>query len=125
MIHDSLAQALSHINNAQGVSKQEVLVAPSSKVLKEVLSILKDNLYVGDFEDVYNGLHLNLIGNINKCGVIKPRFAFSHEDCDKVEKQYLPAKGFGLVIVSTPKGMMTITQAKEQKTGGRLVAYCY
>jgi small subunit ribosomal protein S8 len=125
MIHDSLAQALSHVNNAQKVSKSEIVVTPSSKVLKEVLSILKDALYIGDFEDVHNGLKINLLGTVNKCGVIKPRFAFSLIDCEKVEKQYLPAKGFGLVIVSTSKGMMTLDQAKEQKIGGRLVAYCY
>ena len=32
---------------------------------------------------------------------------------------------FGIILVSTPQGIMTHDQAKEKKTGGKLLAYCY
>ena len=44
---------------------------------------------------------------------------------EKVEKQYLPAKEFGVIIVTTSKGIMTLSQAKELGIGGKLLAYCY
>jgi small subunit ribosomal protein S8 len=44
---------------------------------------------------------------------------------DKFEKRYLPARGFGIIIVSTNKGIMTLEEAKEKRIGGRLLAYCY
>jgi len=128
-LNDSLAQTLSHINNSEAVSKQIVELKPVSKMLKNVLDILKDKMYVGSYEIVAipggEKLVLNLLGNINKCGVIKPRFSYKFEDSEKIEKKYLPAKGFGLVIVSTPQGLMTLEEAKGKQIGGRLIAYCY
>ena len=129
VVNDSLAQTLSHINNAEKVSKPSIELEPVSKEIKKVLDIMKDHTYVGSYESVpRNGgdrLKLNLLGNINECGVIKPRFSFTKDQADSMEKRHLPAKGFGIVIVSTSKGLMTMTEAKEQGIGGRLIAYCY
>lgn len=129
VLNDSLAQALSHINNAEKVSKQSVDLKVVSKTLKTVLDIMKDHRYVGSYESVPvnagEELLLHLIGNINECGVIKPRFSYKYEDSAKIEKKYLPAKGFGIIIVSTSQGMMTLDDAKEKGIGGKLVAYCY
>ena len=78
------------------------------------------------YEDGKAGLiKVNLNGNINKCGVIKPRFAVKRKDFEKFEKRYLPAKDFGIIIISTPDGLMTHIQAKEKNLGGRLIAYVY
>ena len=128
-LNDSLAQALSHINNSESVSKQAVEIKPVSKMLKSVLDIMKDKMYVGSYEIVPisggDKLVLNLLGNLNKCGVVKPRFAFKYEETEKVEKKYLPAKGFGIVIVSTSQGLMTLEESKAKQIGGKLIAYCY
>ena len=90
---------------------------------------MNDHRYLGSFEenvdDKGGWLKINLIGNINKCGVIKPRFSAKNTAYEKWEKRYLPAKDFGILIVSTPQGIMTHHHAKEKKLGGRLVAYCY
>jgi small subunit ribosomal protein S8 len=56
---------------------------------------------------------------------IKPRFPVKLENFEKFEKRYLPAKGFGHMLISTSKGLMLHEQAKEQKVGGRLIAYIY
>ena len=68
---------------------------------------------------------MNLLRNINDCGVVKPRFSFKVKDLEKFEKRYLPAKGMGILIVSTSKGYLTHEEAKKQNIGGRLIAYCY
>ena len=34
-------------------------------------------------------------------------------------------QNFGLLIISTPDGVMTNRDAKEKKVGGRLIAYVY
>jgi len=44
---------------------------------------------------------------------------------EKFEKRYLPAKDFGMIIVSTNQGIMTHIEAKEKGLGGRLLAYVY
>jgi small subunit ribosomal protein S8 len=115
--------------NSENTGKKECEVKNASKVMIGVLNILKDNKYLGDFKLVEtkkgNILEINLIGGINKCGAIKPRFPIKKEDFEKFEKRYLPAKDFGLLIVSTSQGMMTHNQAIEKGIGGKLIAYCY
>ncbi|MBI2669182.1 30S ribosomal protein S8 [Candidatus Woesearchaeota archaeon] len=129
MLNDSLASALAKINNAERVGKKETSIAPASKMVKYVLTILNEQRYLGAFEEAANEqgglLKINLLGNINNLGAIKPRFSSKKHQFEKWEKRYLPAKGFGIIIVSTPLGLMTHAQAKEKNVGGRLIAYCY
>ena len=65
------------------------------------------------------------MGNLNKCGAIKPRYSVRKDGFEKFEKRYLPAKDFGIIFVSTPKGIMTHNGAKKKGLGGKLIAYCY
>ena len=128
-MNDPLASCLSKIMNAEKIGKMECIIKPVSKDIKRVLTIFNEKGYIGKFKEVADGkggyLVLNLLGNINKCGVIKPRFSSKKNEFEKWEKRYLPAKGFGFLIVSTPKGFMLHSEAKEKGTGGKLIAYCY
>ena len=129
MLNDPLAATLAKIINAEKVGKREVVVKPASTMVKKILTIMNENNYIGSFEEVEDGqggyLKVNLLGNINKCGVIKPRFSTKQNAFEKWEKRYLPAKDFGIIFVSTPKGVMTHLHAKENNTGGKLLAFCY
>jgi small subunit ribosomal protein S8 len=62
---------------------------------------------------------------LNKCGVIKPRFKVRIGDYEKYEKRYLPAMDFGILIISTSKGIKTNTLAKKENLGGLLISYVY
>ena len=128
-LNDPLAAVLSKILNAEKASKKECLVKPISKNIQKILDIMNKNGYIGDYEVIKDGkgdyIKINLIGNLNNCGAIKPRFSTKHNEFEKWEKRYLPAKDFGLIIVTTPKGIMTHLEAKEKDVGGRLLAYCY
>lgn len=129
MLNDTLAVALSKVFNASKIGANEVIINPMSKPISTVLSLLKEVGYLGDVEkvsDFKGGIYkLNLIGNINKCGVIKPRHSVTLSDYEKFEKRYLIAKDFGVLIVSTSKGMMTHLNAKKEGLGGVLIAFCY
>jgi small subunit ribosomal protein S8 len=93
------------------------------------LRIFQQSGYVGEFEFIDDGrsgkFRVQLLGRINKCGVIKPRRPVKINQYTQMEKRYLPAVNFGLFIVTTSKGIMTHKQAKEQKVGGRLLAYVF
>lgn len=129
MLNDPLAAVLSKILNAELVGRREVVVRPASKLVKKILSLMNDHGFLGSFEETEDGqgkiLKVYLMGNINKCGVIKPRFSTKRRSMEKWEKRYLPAKDFGLIFISTPKGVMTHREAREKNIGGRLLAYCY
>lgn len=117
------------IKNYENARKREVVVKPASKLIADVLRAAQQEGFIGEFEFIDDGkagkFRIALLGKINNCGVIRPRHAVKRDDYEKWEKRYLPAAGFGVLVVSTPKGIMTHAQAIEQGMGGRLLAYVY
>lgn len=127
-LNDPLSNVLSHILNCEKAGKKECTTKNSSKLIMKILQILKENNYIGDFkkdEQNERNININLLGKINKCGVIKPRYSIKKEQMEKYEKRYLPAKDFGIIIISTSKGLKTHYQAKNDSIGGTLIAYIY
>lgn len=128
-LNDTLATVLSQLNNAVNVGKDTVTTKHSSKQIKTVLTIMKEKGYIGGFDEVVdskgNYYVIHLIGQLNKCGVVKPRFSVKADALERYEKQFLPARNFGMLIISTNQGMMTHIEAKEKGIGGRLISYCY
>ena len=129
MLNDPLANALSKVLNAELAGKKECIIKPYSKLIKAVFKIMQREGYIGEQKEVDDGrggyLVVNLIGAINKCGAIKPRYDVCLDEFEKFEKRYLPAKDFGFLIVSTSKGLMTHTEAKKVGVGGKLIAFVY
>lgn len=129
MLNDTIATTLSNIMRHEKIGRKEVTIHPLSKTLRRVLKIMQDNKYLGDFEELTDArggvAKVHLIGALNDCGVIKPRFSVKTTDYEKYEKRYLPAKGIGILIVSTSKGIMTHEESKQKNIGGRLLSYCY
>ena len=127
-MNDPLANALSKIAQFDALGKKEVVITPYSKVIKKVLDIMNEKGYIGKYEESKEdtkSLTLNLIGKVNECAAIKPRQSLKFASLSDKETRYLPAKGFGIIIVSTNKGIMTHYEAIEKKLGGSLIAYCY
>ena len=129
MLLDPLADALSTIKNAEMTGKPDCTLRPASKLIGNVLKVMKEKGYIGDFEFIDDGksgiFKVQLKGKINKCGVIRPRHAVKNTDFEKWEKRYLPAKGFGSIILTTPDGVMTHSEARDNGIGGELLAYGY
>jgi len=128
MIQDSLADVLSNIKNAEKVGKKEC-VTRASKEIRSVLTVLKEHGYIVSFEFIDDGksgsFKIDLKGKIIDCNVVKPRFSVTTDEFEKWEKRFLPAREFGILILTTSKGIMDHKKAKEMKIGGKLVAYCY
>lgn len=128
MLNDPLANVLNNIMNAQRVGRMFCIATPVSKMIKQVLQMMQDSHYIGsvEYKDIKGGIAaINLLGSINNCGVIKPRFSVKKEDYTKFEKRFLPARDFGMLIVSTSQGLMTHIEAKQKGLGGKLIAFIY
>jgi small subunit ribosomal protein S8 len=126
---DTLANGLITIMNNELRNKRECVISPASKLLGRVLRIMQLNGYIGEFEFVDDGrsgkFKVQLLGRINKCGAIKPRFAVRVDEFEEWEKKFLPSRDVGILIISTPKGVLSHKEAKEKRLGGRLTAFVY
>ena len=128
-MNNPLATVLSRIQNAEHYGKQEFTVLQNSTLIKAVLSIMKNEGYIKEFKEQKDKkgdkLTITLSGRINKTGVVTPRFTVKNNNYERFEKRYLPGRDFGILLVTTNKGLMTHKQAKSEKLGGKLVAYAY
>ena len=129
MQFDPLSDAFTQIFNAEQAGHYEVTVNPASKMLGSMLSIMQSSGYVGEYQKIDDGrggaYRVELIGAINRCGVIKPRHSVKRAEFDKWESRYLPARDFGLLILTTNQGIMNHYDAKKERVGGRLLAYIF
>jgi small subunit ribosomal protein S8 len=129
MLQDPLNDAMAVIKNAEVAGKGECVLRPASKLVGRVLDVMKASDYISSFERVEDGrgglYRVILKGNINNCGVIKPRAAVRRTDLEKWEARYLPAQDFGLLILTTTQGVISQSRAKEIGVGGKLIAFVY
>lgn len=126
---DTLTNGLITIINNEIRNKRECAISPASKLLGRVLRIMQLNGYIGEFEFIDDGrsgkFKVQLLGRINKCGAIKPRFAVRVDEFENWEKKFLPSRDVGIMVVSTSKGVLSHREAEEKNLGGRLLAFVY
>ncbi len=127
VVRDWLSSTLNSFMNSKQVGKKEVMIMPISNLILGVLQIMKGGGYIKGFKIEEDKLKKAIVelGKINKCKAIKPRFYVKKDEFEKYIKRYLPARDFGILIVSTNKGLMTHKDAMEKGIGGSLIAYCY
>jgi len=125
--NDSLSDMLARIKNAHKANKSFTSCC-KSKLNKNVLSVLKDEGYIRDFQDVelrkgisnikidlkyYNGSPvIKKIKRISKPGI---RVYSKINDLPKT------FGGLGISILSTPKGVMSDHKARENNVGGEIL----
>ena len=117
---------LTQIKNAQAVKKED-LKTSYSKMDEKILEVLKDNDYIENFEKKGRAakrvLDVKLKydddeGAINGIRFLsKPsrRLYINYKDIRPVKQ------GHGLLILSTPKGILTGREAKKMKVGGEML----
>jgi small subunit ribosomal protein S8 len=127
---DLIADVFTMVRNAIMAKKENVDV-PASKNLKSIVEILKNEDYIENFkliDDKRQGLiriylkYVNFkpaIRNIRRVSKSGGRVYVKHG------KIPLVLRGRGLAIISTPKGIMTDSQAREQGQGGEVMAYIW
>jgi small subunit ribosomal protein S8 len=129
MQQDLLNDALVTLRHADQDGKATVEIAPTSKLIAEVLRIFREHEFIGEFTFVPTGrggkYDVKLSRRINSCGVIKPRLAVPFARLERYEARFLPAQDFGLLVLSTSRGVLSHREARELKIGGRLLAYVY
>jgi len=114
---------LTQLKNAQAVKKENVKI-PYSKMDEGVLKILTSNNYIENFEKKgqkikrYFDVKLKYVENKGAINGIKLISKPSRRIYVGFEKIRLVKNGYGLMVVSTSKGIMSGQEARKVKMGG-------
>ena len=125
--NDSLSDMLARIKNAHKANKN-FTHCYSSKLNANVLSVLKNEGYIRDFQniEIRNGIsdikielkyHLGVpvikkIKRVSKPGI---------RVYSKIKELSKPYGGLGIAILSTPMGVMSDQQARVNNVGGEIL----
>ena len=127
---DLIADGFTIIRNAS-MAKKETVDLPASNTLKSILEILKKENYIENFksiEDKKQGLlrvYLKYIAGKSAIRNIKRVSRPGLRAYVKHKKVPSVLRGRGLAIVSTSKGVVTDTQAREMGVGGEIIGYIW
>ena len=125
--NDSLSDMLARIKNAHNANKT-FTSCYKSKLNLNVLSVLKDEGYIRDFQDIelqkgFNNIKIDL-KYYNGTPVIKKLKRISKPGIRVYSKiSDLPKSygGLGIAILSTPKGVMSDQKARDNNVGGEIL----
>jgi small subunit ribosomal protein S8 len=126
-INDPLGDMLTRIRNAQQRRRPKVST-PASKLRARVLDVLIEEGYIRGYAEVQ---HKAGIGEFE----IELKYANGQPAIREIRRVSTPgrrvysavkeiptvANGLGVSILSTPKGVMSDTQAREQNVGGEVL----
>ena len=132
VVNDTISDMLTRIRNANMV-KHQIVQIPSTKMSVAIITILKEEGYIDDFEQYSENNKNYLLISLKYTGksrqpvicklerVSKPglRVYSSSKELPKV------LNNLGIAIVSTSKGVMTNLKAKELGIGGEVLCYIW
>ena len=125
--NDSLSDMLARIKNAHQAKKVSTLCL-KSKLNMNVLTVLKDEGYIRDFQNIEQrkGVHSIKIDlkYYNGYPVIKKIKRISKPGIrvySKISDLQKPYGGLGISILSTPKGVMSDQEARKNNVGGEVL----
>ena len=120
---DPISDMLTRIRNAQSAGHETVEI-PLSKIKFEIAKILKREKYINDYKKFGKGsgklLEINLkrpaaIQEIKRVSKPGQRIYAKFSELKQVKN------GYGVSVVSTPKGLMTNKEARKTRLGGEVL----
>ena len=128
---DPIGDMLTRIRNGQQARKDSVLT-PASKLRSRVLDVLQREGYIrgyGDSADAGPGASIRIdlkyfegqpaIQHVTRVSKPGRRVYSGAQDLPRIRN------GLGIVIVSTPKGVLSDAEAREQNVGGEVLCQVF
>lgn len=130
-VTDPIADALTIIRNASR-AKKDVAEVRSSKIVEAILKIMKREGFIVNYKlmkddkqgklRVYLGYGKDGTPALSGVKRISTPGLRVYKPCDELPKVY---GGLGTAIISTSKGLLTDTEARDQKVGGEVICHAW
>ena len=128
-MHDPISDLLTRIRNA-GLAQHAEVVIPHSKMKESISRILKDEGYISSVTvegTIIKRMKLRLKYQGKQNVIVGLKQVSSPGLRRYVSSSEIPRVlgGMGVAILSTPKGLLTGTEARKQNIGGELVCFVW
>ena len=132
MVNDSISDMLTRIRNSS-MAKKAIVSIPSTRINKQIAQILEKEGFIQSFQisedtknliirlkyrskEVYNGkIKESCITNLKRISKPGLRIYANHKEIPRV------LGGAGIVVISTPNGIMTDREARTRGIGGEIL----
>ncbi len=128
---DQISNMLINIKNA-GLVKRDHILVPFSKIKENILSVLKREGFIKTYEVIdlgnnkrqlkivleYLGKHPNVsprVNDVKRISKLSKRVYLGYRDIHRYKN------GRGLVVISTPKGILTDKEVRNELCGGEVL----
>ncbi|MCC7340399.1 MAG: 30S ribosomal protein S8 [Bryobacterales bacterium] len=130
-VTDPIADMLTRIRNASTARHPNVEM-PSSTLKRAIAQILKEQGFINNFEMVKDAKFPTLRLQLRYTGKREPVITGIRRISKPGQRIYRKAQamprvlgGMGVAVVSTPKGVMTERQARQNNVGGEVLCYVW
>ena len=127
MMVDRLADAINTIKTHELIGRPECTVY-STKLVRAVLDAMQKEGYITSYEEFTvrhaRMLKVALVEEDKRHRGHKAEVRASKDDIQRYEARYMPSKDFGILVVSTPKGVLTSREVKATGDRGQAARLC-
>jgi small subunit ribosomal protein S8 len=132
MVNDTIADMLTRIRNAN-LAKHQIVQIPLTKITRNIAQVLLDENLISSFEELKNGPKSSLLLSLKYSGKNRTPTITTIKRISKPGlRVYSEAKkmprvlgGFGTAIISTSRGLMTDSMARQENVGGEILCYIW
>ena len=132
MVNDTIADMLTRVRNAN-LARHKIVKIPSTKMTRNIASVLIEEGFIQDFEEIGEGINRQLLLSLKYKGKEGEPVITSLKRISRpglrvyANRKEIPRVlgGLGVAIISTSKGVLTDNKARHQGVGGEVLCYIW
>jgi small subunit ribosomal protein S8 len=132
VVNDTISDMLTRLRNAN-LAKHQIVEVPSTKMTRNIASILLEEGFIQGFEEVGENFSSQLLLSLKYKGKNREPVITALRRVSKpglrvyANRKELPRVlgGLGIAVISTSQGVMTDNKARHQGLGGEVLCYVW
>jgi len=132
VVNDTISDMLTRLRNAN-LAKHQIVEVPSTKMTRNIASILLEEGFIQSFEEVGENFNSQLLLSLKYKGKHREPVITALRRVSKpglrvyANRKELPRVlgGLGIAVISTSQGVMTDNKARHQGLGGEVLCYVW
>ena len=132
MVNDTIADMLTRVRNSN-LARHQIVQVPSTKMTNNIASVLLEEGFIQNFEEVGEPLNKQLLLSLKYKGKEREPVITALKRISRpglrvyANRKELPRVlgGLGIAVISTSRGVLTDNKARHQGLGGEVLCYIW